>query len=59
MPAPAVVRVGQLETVLLEQEAGRWQRRLVTTGAAFPDGTVEVLSGLKGGEKVGLAERNR
>lgn len=62
VPAAAVARVGQLETVLLEREAGRWQRRLVTTGTAFADGTVEVLSGLKGGERVGLereSERDR
>lgn len=53
-PTGAIVRVGQLETVLVE-ENGRWSRRLVTTGAMLPDGTVEVLSGLAGGETVGIA----
>jgi RND family efflux transporter MFP subunit len=53
VPAAAVVRVGQLETVLVET-GGVWQRRLVTTGAASDDGSVEVLSGLAGGETVGL-----
>ena len=53
VPAAAVVRIGQLETVLVEAE-GVWQRRLVTTGAASADGSVEVLSGLAGGETVGL-----
>ena len=49
----AVERIGQLETVLVQQDGG-WSRRLVTTGAALPDGTVEVLSGLEGGEIIGL-----
>jgi HlyD family secretion protein len=53
VPAAAVERVGQLETVIVEGEDG-WRRRLVTTGAGFDDGTVEVLSGLAGGERVGL-----
>ncbi len=53
VPALAVARIGQLETVLA-QDDGRWSRRLITTGAAFPDGTVEVLSGLTGGETIGL-----
>jgi hypothetical protein len=55
IPAAAVVRVGQLETVLLEWE-GRWERRLVTTGNALAEGAVEVLSGLAGGETIGLPE---
>ena len=53
VPAAAVERVGQLETVLLQGD-GRWSRRLITTGAALPDGAVEVLSGLAGGETIGL-----
>jgi len=60
LPAAAVVRVGQLEMVLVEAAAtgrpGRFERRLVTTGGRFDDGTVEVLSGLAGGETVGLPE---
>jgi RND family efflux transporter MFP subunit len=53
VPAAAVERVGQLETVLVES-GGRWTRRLITTGAALGGGAVEVLSGLAGGETVGL-----
>lgn len=53
IPAAAVARVGQMETALVLDE-GKWLRRLVTTGATSPDGTVEVLSGLAGGEEVGL-----
>ena len=51
--ARAVVRIGQLETVLVK-EADRWSRRLVTTGADAGGGAVEILSGLSGGETVGL-----
>jgi multidrug efflux pump subunit AcrA (membrane-fusion protein) len=53
VPAAAVERIGQLETVLLQGD-GSWSRRLITTGGTFPDGTVEVLSGLAGGETIGL-----
>jgi RND family efflux transporter MFP subunit len=53
IPAPAVTRVGQMETVLVLDD-GAWRRRLVTTGEPLADGTVEVLSGLAGGEAVGL-----
>ncbi|MEW6273402.1 MAG: efflux RND transporter periplasmic adaptor subunit [Thermodesulfobacteriota bacterium] len=53
VPAAAVEHVGQLETVLVEH-GGAWMRRLVTTGADLHDGSVEVLSGLQGGETIGL-----
>ena len=33
-----------------------WARRYITTGVALPNGFVEVLSGLSGGEEVGAAE---
>jgi RND family efflux transporter MFP subunit len=56
-PVAAVSRVGQLETVLVKDEkAGRWQRRLVTTGARVDGERVEILSGLAGGETVGVGE---
>ncbi len=55
VPAAAVVRVGQLETILVH-EGQRWLRRLVTTGSANSDGSVEILSGLVGGETVGISE---
>ncbi len=57
VPAAAIVRVGQLETVLVKT-GDVWARRLVTTGLKLEDGAyVEVLSGLEGGETVGLPER--
>ncbi len=63
VPAAAVKRVGQLETVVVrtdgEVEGARWERRLVTTGATGDDGWVEALSGLVGGETVGLPEPTR
>jgi RND family efflux transporter MFP subunit len=51
-PRRAIARVGQLETVVVEI-GGRWERRLVTTGAALGAEHVEVLSGLVGGETIG------
>lgn len=57
-PAAAVERVGQLETVLVRL-GDRWQRRLVTTGSTDGEGLVEVLSGLEGGETVGVASEAR
>jgi multidrug efflux pump subunit AcrA (membrane-fusion protein) len=51
----AVERVGQLETVRVRSERG-FERRLVTTGVRLGDGSVEVLSGLAGGETVALPE---
>jgi RND family efflux transporter MFP subunit len=53
VPAAAVERIGQLETVLVQND-GRWTRRLITTGTALAEGRVEVLSGLAGGETIGL-----
>ena len=52
-PREAVVRVGQLETVVV-RDGERWTRRIVTTGGDLSDGRVEVLSGLVGGETLGL-----
>ena len=53
VPAAAVTRVGQLETVLVAA-GDRWSRRLVATGADLGGGAVEVLAGLGGGETLGL-----
>lgn len=58
VPAAAVARVGQLETVVVKT-GDRWERRLVTTGALGADGSIEVLSGLSGGETVGLPSETR
>ncbi|MCK6446134.1 MAG: efflux RND transporter periplasmic adaptor subunit [Planctomycetes bacterium] len=52
-PRRAIARVGQLETVVVQRDA-RWERRLVTTGSALDADRVEVLSGLDGGELLGL-----
>jgi RND family efflux transporter MFP subunit len=54
VPARALVRVGQLEMVRVRAADGRWTRRLVTSGRALDDGTVEILSGLAGGETIGV-----
>ena len=51
-PKAAIARVGQLETVLIKNGDG-WTRSYVTTGRVSGD-RVEVLSGLKGGETLGL-----
>ncbi len=53
VPSAAVARTGQVRTVLVREEDG-WRRRLVTQGGDLPGGTVEILSGLAGGETVGL-----
>ncbi|MBC8328436.1 MAG: efflux RND transporter periplasmic adaptor subunit [Planctomycetes bacterium] len=52
VPAAAVFRVGQVEMVLVKADRG-WVRRAVRTGAVR-QAEVEVLSGLAGGEEIGL-----
>jgi RND family efflux transporter MFP subunit len=52
IPRAAVEQVGQLEFVTVLDAEGRGQRRLVTTGATEGAGGVEVLSGLREGERV-------
>lgn len=51
VPAAAVVRVGQLATVRVE-ERDRWVRRFVTVGPEEGD-RIEVLSGLRADETIG------
>lgn len=58
IPAAAVRRVGQLETVLVKDGA-IWARRHITTGVTLPGGQVEVLSGLVGGEEIGAGGEAR
>ena len=53
VPASAVRRVGQLETVAVREEGG-WRQVFVKTGRQR-DGVVEVLSGLTGHETVAVA----
>jgi RND family efflux transporter MFP subunit len=52
IPKRALRRIGQIEVVTAEA-GGRWQEIFVTTGRAMGD-KVEVLSGLKGDERVAL-----
>lgn len=54
-PAASLARVGQLWTVLVDEQ-GTWRRRVVTRGAELDGGAVEVLSGLSGGERIGIAD---
>ena len=52
-PQAAITHVGQLRSVIVERDGG-WTRRLVTLGASFEGARVEVLSGLKGNERLAL-----
>jgi RND family efflux transporter MFP subunit len=52
VPEAAVTRVGQLETVMVKSGDG-WLPAYVRTGATR-DGKVEILSGLSGGETLGI-----
>ena len=55
VPESAIERVGQLEFVTVVAD-GRAERRLVTTGEPAGSGGVEVLSGLREGERVRVPE---
>ena len=55
VPAGAVLPSGGMTMVAVRDEAGRARTRAVVAGAALPDGRVEVLSGLAGGEDVLLS----
>ena len=59
VPAAAIRRTGQLESVVVQRADGLWSRRFVTTGRTHAGDKVEVLSGLAGGETVGLPEADR
>ena len=52
IPAAALRRVGQLETVMVK-EGQTWKALYIRTGQ-FHDGLIEVLSGLQGNETVAL-----
>jgi len=52
VPGKAITRVGQLETVMV-RDGEQWQPVYVRTGETL-DGKVEILSGLSGGETVGI-----
>lgn len=57
VPADAVLARGGLDLVVVLGEDGAAGSRAVTVGGPLPDGRVEILSGLQGGERVvvGLA----
>lgn len=55
VPRAAVQPIGQLEAILVK-DGGAWSRRFVTTGRLLPEDGIEVLSGLRGGETIGLGE---
>ncbi|MCA9502450.1 MAG: efflux RND transporter periplasmic adaptor subunit [Myxococcota bacterium] len=57
VPEAAIERVGQLDFVRVLGEGGALERRLVTTGGPAAGGRVEVLSGLRGGERVSVGVR--
>jgi membrane fusion protein (multidrug efflux system) len=52
VPETAVVREGQLEQVWMADGTGAAELRAVTTGERLADGRIEVLSGLREGERV-------
>jgi RND family efflux transporter MFP subunit len=52
-PVTALRRIGQLDFAFV-RAAPAVERRFVTLGERFADGTVEILSGLKGGEELVL-----
>jgi hypothetical protein len=54
VPVDAIVESGGLTLVVVRDEAGRAQTRVVTLGERREGETVEVLSGLAGGESVAL-----
>lgn len=54
LPLEAILKIGQLELVMVQKEKG-WERRYVKTGSVF-EGKAEILSGLTGEEIVGYNE---
>tara|TARA_R110002073_G_scaffold121027_4_gene263231 strand:+ start:9902 stop:10951 length:1050 start_codon:yes stop_codon:yes gene_type:complete len=51
IPEQYVIKVGQLNMVSVSADAGP-ERRYIRIGKQYPDGTVEVISGLKAGDHV-------
>lgn len=56
VPDAAIERVGQLEFATVVGPGGVAERRLVTTGERADGRLVEVLSGLRAGERVSMAQ---
>ena len=55
VPKEAVRRIGQLDVVMIKTD-GKWQSTYVKTGEELEGDTVEILSGLKGDELLGLGD---
>ena len=54
IPRAALIESGGLDLVVVRDDAGRAQSRVVTVGSAGTGPSVEILSGLAGGESVAL-----
>ena len=54
VPRAALIESGGLTLVVVRDSAGLAQSRVVKTGASRADDTIEILSGLAGGESVAL-----
>ncbi|NLF08584.1 MAG: efflux RND transporter periplasmic adaptor subunit, partial [Pirellulaceae bacterium] len=52
IPEAAVERIGQLRFVDVVGQGGRLERRYIQTGRRGMESKIEVLSGLKAGERV-------
>ncbi len=52
VPAEAVIRIGQLENIMVSTPKG-WVRRFVRVGSDIEGGRVEILSGLTEGSTIG------
>lgn len=59
LPIDAIERIGQLEFVDVVDEDGRLERRYIETGRRGIPGKIEVLSGLKAGERVLLRKKSK
>ena len=55
IPEAAVHRIGQLETIMV-RSGDKWESVYIRTGAVYND-MVEVLSGLSGGETIGIGSK--
>jgi RND family efflux transporter MFP subunit len=51
-PAASIERIGQLQYAMVANAEGSLSRRMVTTGPELATGDVEILSGLRAGERV-------
>ncbi len=52
VPEMAVLRSGEQNTMFVEQGGGRFEARNVTLGAAAENGLIQILAGVKAGERV-------